>query len=338
MAKKRSSNWANVKKKIAAHKIKPTSFKHKSFKRSYREDYKRDLNVPGIMYHIVATFRMIFKNWKVFLPLLILTVVLSIVLVGLMSEDTYRQFQKVLDQTSEQMGTGDIGNVARAGLLLISTVTTGGLSGSSSEVTIVFSVLIFLMIWLVTIFLVRHIMAKQKVKLRDALYNAMTPLISSLVVFLVAVLQAVPIFILIIAYSAAVRTDFLATPFYALVFFIFAALMIVLSGYLLSSTLMAFVAVSAPGMYPMTALQATSELMRGRRIRFLLRIVALIIAMVAMWVLVMMPLILFDLWMGQFEWTAAVPFVPICLVVMTCFTAIYVTVYLYMYYRYMLDN
>ncbi|MBR2803268.1 hypothetical protein IKE19_01705 [Candidatus Saccharibacteria bacterium] len=330
--------WAGIKKKIAARKIKPTSFKHKSFKRSYREDYKRDLNVPGIMYHIVATFKMIFKNWRVFLPLTILAVVLSVVLVGLMSEDTYRQFQKVLDQTSEQMGTGDIGNVARAGLLLISTVTTGGLSGSSSEVTIVFSVLIFLMIWLVTIFLIRHIMAKQKVKLRDALYNAMTPLISTLVVFVVAVIQAVPIFILIIAYSAAVRTEFLATPFYALVFFVFAALMILLSGYLLSSTLMAFVAVSAPGMYPMPAMQATSELMRGRRIRFCLRIVALIIAMVIMWVLVMMPLILFDLWMKQFEWTATVPFVPICLVIMTCFTAIYVTAYLYIYYRWMLED
>ena len=259
-------------------------------------------------------------------------------MISSMSEDTYRQFQKVLDQTSEQMGTGDIGNVARAGLLLISTVTTGGLSGSSSEVTIVFSVLIFLMIWLVTIFLIRHIMAKQKVKLRDALYNAMTPLISTLVVFVVAVIQAVPIFILIIAYSAAVRTEFLATPFYALVFFVFAALMILLSGYLLSSTLMAFVAVSAPGMYPMPAMQATSELMRGRRIRFCLRIVALIIAMVIMWVLVMMPLILFDLWMKQFEWTATVPFVPICLVIMTCFTAIYVTAYLYIYYRWMLED
>ena len=37
---------------------------HKSFRRSYREDYRRDIEVPGIMYHIFATFRIIFKNWK----------------------------------------------------------------------------------------------------------------------------------------------------------------------------------------------------------------------------------------------------------------------------------
>lgn len=310
---------------------------HKSFKRSYREDYARGTEVPGIMYHIFASFRVIFRNWKVFLPFLVLMCISAVILVGLMNEETYQQFQEVLDQTTEQMGTGDIGVVAKAGLLLISTVTTGGLSGSTGETAGVFAVLIFLTIWLVTIFLLRHILAGHKVKLRDGLYNAMTPLISTLFVFIVGVVQCIPIFLLIIAYSAAVQTEFLATPFYALVFFIFACAMILLSGYLLSSTLMALVAVSAPGMYPMEALGTASDLMAGRRVKFILRLVAGIIALLVVWVIVMLPLIMFDLFMGQFEWTSYVPFVPICLLVMTCFTGIYVTTYIYIYYRWMLN-
>ena len=119
---------------------------HKSFHRSYREDYQRDLEVPGMMYHIFATFKIIFKNWKLFLPLLIIVVVLNSVLVGIMSESTYTQFQDILDQTSMQVAGGDIGNMAKAGLLLISTVTTGGLSGESSEAATVFGVIIFLII------------------------------------------------------------------------------------------------------------------------------------------------------------------------------------------------
>lgn len=309
---------------------------HKSFRRSYREDYKRDLEVPGMMHHIFATFKVIFKNWKLFLPLLILSVILAVLFVGLMSEVTYRQFQDVLDQTTEQMGTGDIGNVAKAGLLLISTVTTGGLSGESSEAAMVFFVLIFLIIWLTTIFILRHRLAEHKIKLRDALYNAMTPLLSTFVVFVVAVVQCIPIFILIIVYSAAVQTEFLEAPFYALVFFIFAALMLLLSGYLLSSSLIAMVAVSAPGLYPMKALNTASDLMAGRRIKFILRLVALILVLVVMWVAVMLPLIIFDLLMKNFEWTAGVPFVPVCLLIMTCFTGIYVTAYLYLYYRWVL--
>ena len=179
-------------------------------------------------------------------------------------------------------------------------------------------------------------MAGHKVKLRDGLYNAMTPLLSTFVVFVVTLIQCIPIFLLIIAYSAAIQTDFLATPFYALVFFVFAALMIIISTYLLSSSLIAFVAVSAPGLYPMEALRTVSDLMMGRRIRFILRLVALIVVIVLMWLLIMLPLILFDLWMKSFAWTSGIPFIPICFTILTCFTAIYVTTYLYIYYRWML--
>ena len=311
---------------------------HKSFKRSYREDYVRETEVPGIMYHVFKSFGMIFKNWKLFLPLLIIAVVLDALFVGIMNEANYTQFQDILDETSEQVSGGSIGNVAKAGLLLISTISTGGLSGESSEAAVVFGVLIFLMIWLVTIFLLRHIMAGHKVKLRDGLYNAMTPLISTLLVFVVVLLQCIPIFLLIVAYSAAMQTQFLSTPFYALVFFVFAVVMILISGYLLSSSLMAFVAVSAPGLYPMRALSAASEMMMGRRVRLIIRIIALFLVLAIMWTVVMMPLILFDMWMKTFEWTAGIPFIPICLTIMTCFTCIYVTTYLYIYYRWMLNN
>ena len=333
--RKKSNFWGRIfsRFKKSPNRVNP----HKSFRRSYREDYKRELEVPGIMYHVFASFRVIFKNWKLFLPLLIIVAVLNVVLVGIMSESSYTQFQDVLDQTSAQVAGGDVGNVAKAGLLLISTVTTGGLSGESSEAAVVFGVIIFLIIWLTTIFLLRHRLAGHKVKLRDGLYNAMTPLVSTFVVFAIAVVQCVPIFILIIVYSAAVQTDFLATPFYALMFFIFAALMILLSGYLLSSSLIALVAVSAPGLYPIRAMHAASDLMMGRRVRFILRLVALILALAIVWVIVMLPLILFDLWMKTFEWTAGIPFIPVCLNIMTCFTAIYITAYLYLYYRWMLN-
>ena len=334
MAKKHSKKPKNT-KKFAKKRFLKNWHKspHKSFKRSYREDYTRETKVPGIMYHIFKSFGMIFKNWKLFLPFLIIVVVLNALFVGIMNEANYVQFQDILDETSEQVSGGDIGSVAKAGLLLMSTVSTGGLSGESSEAAVVFGVLIFLIIWLVTIFLLRHIMAGHKVKLRDGLYNAMTPLISTFVVFIVVLFQCIPIFLLIIAYSAAVQTEFLSTPFYALVFFVFAVVMILISGYLLSSSLMAFVAVSAPGLYPMRALSAASEMMMGRRVKLILRIIALIMVLAVMWVVVMLPLILFDMWMKTFEWTEGIPFVPICLTIMTCFTCIYVTTYLYIYYN-----
>lgn len=329
--------WQDLKRKREErdkNRVKP----HKSFKRSYREDYRRELNIPGIMYHIFATFKILFKNWKLFLPFLIIVIVLNAVLVGIMDEGNYTQYREILDDTSMQVAGGDIGDVAKAGLLLVATVSTGGLSGESSEAATVFEVLIFLLIWLTTIFLIRHRLAGNKVKLREGLYNAMTPLISTLMVFVVAVIQCIPIFLLIIVYSAAVQTDFLATPFYALLFFIFAALMILLSGYLLSSSLIALVAVSAPGLYPMKALNAASDLMMGRRINFILRLVALILMMAILWVVILWPLVFLDIVLKNFAWAEGIPFVPICLTTMTCFSLIYATAYLYLYYRWMLET
>ena len=311
---------------------------HKSFRRSYREDYKRDLEVPGLLAHAIATLRVIFKNWKIFLCLLILTIILNILFVGLMNEATYRQFQEVLDQTNYELAGGRISNVLKATLLLISTITTGGLSGDSSESAVVFSFLIFLLVWLCTIYIVRHRFAKHDIKLRDALYNSMTPLASTAVVFMIILIQCIPLLILLIVYSTAVATDFLATPFYALIFFIFAAAMVLLSGYLLSSSIIALVAVSAPGLYPLHAVNTASDLMAGRRVRFIIRLIFLFLSLLFIWVIVVIPLILLDFWLkASFEWLAGFPFIPLVLLIMTCFTMFYLTIYLYLYYRWMLN-
>ncbi|MBQ1528383.1 hypothetical protein IIZ77_01890, partial [Candidatus Saccharibacteria bacterium] len=138
---------------------------HQSFKRSYREDYVRKLSVPGLLHHAADTFGIIFRNWKLFLPLIVFAVIFNVVLVGLMSEQTYVQFQQTLEDTNAQIAGGEIGNFAKAGLLLISTVTTGGLTGGLGESQTIFAVIIFLLIWLITIYLLRFILAGKKVKL-----------------------------------------------------------------------------------------------------------------------------------------------------------------------------
>lgn len=268
---------------------------HESFKRSYREDYKRELEMPSITAQVFKSFQVIFANWKIFLPLLLIAVVLNLLLVG-------------VDESANYSG-----------------------------VAMTFRILIFLMVFLVTIFILRRRLAGREVGLREALYNAMTPLLSTLVVFLVAAMQSIPIVLLIIGYSAAVQTDFLKMPFYALLFLVFAALMILLSGYLLSSSLIALVAVSAPGLYPLKALRSASDLMAGRRMKFVYRLIALIIVMILVWVIIVLPMISFEAFMRQFTWSAGIPFVQICLTVVTGFIEMYTTTYLYIYYRYLLN-
>ena len=309
---------------------------HRSFKRSYREDYERPLEVPGLIHHAATTFRIIFKNWRIFLPLILFIVIMNIFLVGLMSEDTFVEFQNTLDETVGK--NGEIGNAAKAGLLLVSTITTGGLSQGMTEVQQVFAILLFLITWLVTIYLVRHLLAGHHPKLRDGLYNALTPLLSTLAVLIIVLLQCIPIFIVIITYSVAINTEFLSTPFYALIYFIFAALMILLSSYLLSSTFLGLVAVTAPGLYPLVAIRSASNLVAGRRIKLLIRMLYLFFVLAVVWVVIMVPLILLDLWLkSSLDWLYGIPFVSIELQLLTTFSTIYFAAYSYLFYRRMLD-
>lgn len=113
--------------------------------------------------------------------------------------------------------------------------------------------------------------------------------------------------------------------------------MVAISGYLLSSTLMALVAVTAPGLYPFKALRATSSLMIGRKMDLISRLIALVLMLGLIWAVVMLPLILLDLGLKNYEWAANIPFVPLCLNVMACFSVVYGATYLYVYYKNLLD-
>lgn len=331
-AKKAETKAKVLEKKAAKNPL------HRSFRRSYREDYERPFEAPGLMTHAVASFKMLFKNWRLFLPFILIIVVLNIVLVGLMSEDTYVTFQNSLDETAKDIQAGELGTFARSGLLLISTITTGGLSQGMTESQQFAAIILFLVTWLVTIYLVRQRLAGHKLKLRDGLYNALAPFISTLLVVAVMFIEAIPLMIVVITYSAAVATNFLATPFYALIYFIFAALLSLLSIYLLSSSLIGLIAVSAPGLYPMVAVRTASELLAGRRIKFIIRIFYLFFVLVVIWVLVMLPLIALDLVLKQaLPALQGVPVVSFELLFMTCFSTVYATIYLYLFYRRLLD-
>ena len=324
--------FLNFIKKIGKNKF------HKSFKRSYREDYTRDEEMRGLLSHAFRVFGVLKRNYKTMLAVVLFTVCANIFLTGMMSEELYRDFQKAFDETNAEVAGGRFGNFVKAGALLASTVVTGGLNQAPSEVQQVFGVLIFLIIWLVVIYVLRADFAKRKVKFREALYNALSPLVSTLIVFLVGFLQSIPIFIVMITYSAAKATDFLSTPFYALLYFLFAMGMLILSIYLLSGTFLALVAVTAPGVDPMAAITAANDLIIGRRLKFAIRFIFVFFIVGIFWILLGMPIILLDMWLkAQFVWFNGAPLVPLWILMLTSATFVYMATYFYALYRDMLS-
>ena len=313
---------------------------HRSFKRSYYEDYQRKTELPSLTSQASAAFKMFFKFWKIFLPLLLIFVGLYIFLIGAMSENTLADVKANVEQTNKDVADGKIGTVGKAGLTLLGIISTGGLT-TMNDAQVVIAVLLFTIIWLVTIYLARHLLAgHQEIKMRDGFYSALSPLVSTLVVGLIIFLEAVPIMLTIIVFQVALTTEFLSTPFYALLFFMFAALMITLSLYLLSSSFFAIIVVSAPGLYPLTAVRMAKNLIMGRRLRFLIRVFYLVIIVALLYLLLLMPAIILDGTLkSQFTWFAEskIPFVAIIQLTITVFIFIYLSIYFYLFYRALLD-
>ena len=313
---------------------------HRSFKRSYYEDYQRKTELPSLTSQASAAFKMFFKFWKIFLPLLLIFVGLYIFLIGAMSENTLADVKANVEQTNKDVADGKIGTVGKAGLTLLGIISTGGLT-TMNDAQVVIAVLLFTIIWLVTIYLARHLLAgHQEIKMRDGFYSALSPLVSTLVVGLIIFLEAVPIMLTIIVFQVALTTEFLSTPFYALLFFMFAALMITLSLYLLSSSFFAIIVVSAPGLYPLTAVRMAKNLIMGRRLRFLIRVFYLVIIVALLYLLLLMPAIILDgVLKAQFAWLAEskIPFVAIIQLTITVFIFIYLSIYFYLFYRALLD-
>ena len=103
---------------------------------------------------------------------------------------------------------------------------------------------------------------------------------------------------------------------------------------------MGLIAVSAPGLYPFTAIETARNLIAGRRIRFLVRILYLFFWVALIYIVIVLPAILLDILVkGAFPWLndLGIPFVPFVLLIVTVFIFIFISIYVYLFYRQLLD-
>ena len=126
---------------------------------------------------------------------------------------------------------------------------------------------------------------------------------------------------------------------YCFIFWLFGLLLLLLSSYLLPGSILAMVATSVPGIYPMAAINATTDLIQGRRTRFIIRLVFLVLFIAVIWIIVMLPLTYLDLILKDNILAGSdLPIIPFALQVMTTFSVVYATAYIYLLYRRMLDD
>ena len=181
-------------------------------------------------------------------------------------------------------------------------------------------------------------MAGHRVTTRDAIYSSGGPLLPTVLVGLITIVQLLPLSLGILVYNAALTSEFI-TGVESMLGWVVVGLLGVLSLYWLTATLIALVVVTLPGMYPWQAIRTAGDLIVGRRLRILLRLVWLVVLVAIVWVILLIPIILFDEWIKTvWQVLAPLPLVPLSMLAMSSVTIIFAATYVYMLYRKVVED
>lgn len=303
---------------------------HRTFRLTRRRDYKRSLTMPGYWAFTNNVRVMLWKNWRLFGGITAVYFAVAYILNSFGQQEAY---QKLTDLFDGQTGNDVLG----AGLLLVTSVTTGLTPNVTEAQTILGSLVVFFA-WLATVWALRNTMAGHKVKVRDAVYSSGSSVISTFLVSFILVIQILPVSLAILIYNAAIASEFIGGV-EAMLAWIVVALLGILSLYLIAGTLMAMIVVTLPGMYPMRAVQVAGDLVVGRRLRIVLRIIWMVALILVTWAVILIPIILFDLWIKEvipaIEW---MPIVPFSILAMSSVTIVFAATYIYMLYRKVVED
>lgn len=311
---------------------------HRSFRRTRRRDYVKPLHLPGYVSFTSYVFATLWQRKATYLLAVVFYSVLTSILVGVASQDMFQQTLDLFKSGGDQLFSGLWGEIGKAGLLLAVGVG-GNFTPQPSEAQQIYGVILLLIIWLTTIWLLRAQLVGKKPRLRDGLYNAGAPIVSTVMLFLLLIIQLIPAALALVGYTTASVTGFLDNGAIAMTFFVVAALLVVLSLYLMTSTFFALVIVTLPGMYPWQALKTAGDLVLGRRFRIILRLFWMIVVIALTWAVIMIPFILLSEWLlTLWKGISWLPLIPISLTLMSSLTIVFISAYIYLLYRKMVDD
>lgn len=222
------------------------------------------------------------QEWKIFGGILIIYFVLSFVLGGgARINEQLAQVEQGVDQTfSESDGQAK-------GLKLLGSLLNSG--GPTSKDGAAYSTLLIVIISLATIWALRQRMAGESMRIRDAFYKGMYPLVPVLLVLLVILVQLIPFMIGGFIYSLVFSSVLAVSSLEKLLWLALLSLLTLLSLYLVTSSVFALYISSLPDMAPMKSLRAARKLVRFSRWKIMRRLLFMPFALFAVGTVLLLP-------------------------------------------------
>ncbi|HEX4775039.1 MAG TPA: hypothetical protein VH234_05995 [Candidatus Saccharimonadales bacterium] len=284
--------------------------------------YKHPVKLPSAWKLTKATGDVLWQNRKLFIGITLVYGLLNLILVqGLASSTDVGSLKGQLNQVF----TGHLGALASS--LSIFAVLVGSAGNGSSQTAGAYQLFLALLTSLAVIWALRQVFTGAQLRIRDAYYRGIYPLVPFILVLLVIGLQLLPFLVGSTLYSTVINNGIAVHAAEKLIWALVFAVLALWSFYMLSSSLFALYIVTLPDMTPLKALRSARELVRFRRWTVLRKVLCLPIVLLVVAAVIMVPIII---WLT--------PLAQWIFFLLTMFALVAAHTYMYTLYRELLNE
>lgn len=225
------------------------------------------------------SLRVLWQHKALFAGVLALYALLNLIMVGATS------LSLNLSEVRDQFGNRFVGGTAAYIQLL-----TGSLSASESAG--VYQIFLALFVSLALIWTLRQVYAGQVVRIRDAYYKSMQPLIPYVLLIVLIGIQLLPFTIASALYQFVVLSGVAASMFEVILWFMVAVLGGLWSAYLATPTILALIIVTLPDMAPLQAYKLAKQITAKRRWTVLRKLAFMPLLLLVVTIVILLPLLI----------------------------------------------
>lgn len=186
---------------------------------------------------------------------------------------------------------GNTGKLATGVTVFTSLLLSSGNNASATAGA--YQVFLGLLFSLAIIWAVRQVAGGQSIRLRDAFYKGMYPLIPFILVLIVVLLQTIPLLIGAVVFGIVISSGIAASTIEFILWGLLFAVLAIITIYMLCASVFALYIVTLPDMTPLKALRSARSLVQYRRGQVLRKLLFLPLGLLIAAAIVMLPIILF---------------------------------------------
>jgi len=186
---------------------------------------------------------------------------------------------------------GAYGSIGTALGLFSNLLSSSG--NNTSDIVGTYQLFLVLIVSLALIWSLRQVQAGVRIRIRDAYYKGVYPLVLFLLVLCIIGLQSTPIVIGNTVYTLVVANDIAVTAIEKALWVALFGFFIILSIYMITSSIFALYIVTLPNMTPFKALRSARGLVLNRRWQVMRKVIALPLILLISALLIVVPIIMF---------------------------------------------